>query len=58
MEVDGATSVSTILLFDVDVESFSPYIYIYIYIYQPLRLNTPKLPYEKPLVWEISSVVN
>ena len=29
-----------------------------IYMYQPLRLSTPKLPYEEPLVWEILRVVN
>jgi len=28
VEVDGATSISIILLVDVDVESFSPYIYV------------------------------
>ena len=27
VNVDGATSISTILLVDVEVESFSPYIY-------------------------------
>ena len=39
VKVDGATSISTILLVDVDVESFSPYIYMY----QPLGQMTPKL---------------
>ena len=29
-----------------------------IYMYQPIGLSTPKLPYEEPLVWEISRVVN
>ena len=28
VEVDGATSISTILLVDADVESFSPYKYV------------------------------
>ena len=28
VEVDGATSISTILLVDVDVESFPPYKYV------------------------------
>ena len=53
VNVEGATSVSTILLVDVDVGSFSSY------IYQPtLRQSTPKLPYGEPLVWEIPRVVN
>ena len=53
VKVEDATSISTILLVDVDVGSFFP-----IYINQPLGLNTPKLPYEEPLVWEIPRVVN
>jgi len=28
VKVEGATSISTILLIDVDVESFPPYIYV------------------------------
>ena len=54
VKVEDATSISTILLVDVDVGSSPPYIYMY----QPPRLSTPKLPYEEPLVWEISRVVN
>jgi hypothetical protein len=38
MEVDGATSISTILLVDVDVESFPPYKYV-----STIDQNTPKL---------------
>jgi hypothetical protein len=53
VEVDGATSISIILLVDVKVESFHPYNYV----------PTPwtkhiKTAVEKPLVWEISRVVN
>ena len=54
VNVDGVTSISTISLVDVDVESFSSYIYIN----QLLGHNTPKLPYGEPLVWEIPRVVN
>ena len=39
-QVDGATSINTISLVNVDVGSFSPYIYIY----QPLEQSTLKLP--------------
>jgi hypothetical protein len=52
-EVDGATSISTISLVDMEVESSPPYIYV----------PTPwakhiKTTAEEPLVWEISRVVN
>ena len=33
-------------------------VFLPIYINQPLGQSTPKLPYEEPLVWEISRVVN
>ena len=38
VNVEGATSISTILLVDIDVESF-----LYINLYQPLGQSTPKL---------------
>ena len=53
MKVEGATSISTILLVDVDVGSFSSY----------KSVPTPWAKHTKttvrgPLVWEISRVVN
>ena len=53
VNVEGATSISTILLVDVDVGSFSLYKYV----------PTPWVKYTKtivrePLVWEIPRVVN
>ena len=54
VQANGATSISTISLVDVDVWSFSSYIYMY----QPLGQSTSKLPYGEPLVWEITRVVN
>ena len=39
VNVEGATSISTILLVDVDMGSFFP-----INMYQPLWQSTPKLP--------------
>jgi hypothetical protein len=52
-EVNGATSISTILLVDVKVESFSPYIYVHI----PWAKHT-KTTVRGALVWQISDVVN
>ena len=40
VNVDSVTSISTILLVDVEVESFSPYIYMYL----PLDQVTIELP--------------
>ena len=52
VEVDGATSISIILLVDVDVESFPLYIYV----------PTPWVKHTKTvrgsLVWEIPRIVN
>ena len=48
LEVEGATSISTILLVDVDVGSFSPYIY----------LPTPWAKRTKTTVWGASSLGN
>ena len=53
VNVEGATSISTILLVDVDVGSFSPYKYV----------PTPwakhnKTTIKEPLVWKIPRVVN
>jgi hypothetical protein len=53
VEVEGATSISTILLVNMKVESFPPYIYVPI----PWEKHT-KTTVEEPLVWEISRVVN
>jgi hypothetical protein len=52
-EVDGAMSISTISLVDMEVESFPPYIYVP----TPWVKHT-KTTVEEPLVWEISRVVN
>ena len=46
VNVEGATSISTILLVDVDVKSF-----LSINMYQSLGQSTPKLPYGELLVW-------
>jgi hypothetical protein len=51
-EVDIATSISTISLVDMEVESFPPYIYVP----TPWAKHT-KTTVEKPLVWKISRVV-
>ena len=48
VNVEGATSVSTILLVDVDVGSFSPYIY----------LPTPWAKHTKTTVWGAPSLGN
>ena len=48
VNVEGATSVSTILLVDVDIESFSPYIY----------LPTPWAKHTKTNVWGAPSLGN
>ena len=53
VNVEGATSISTILLVDVDVGVFLP-----INMYQPFGQSTPKLPLGEPLVWEIPRLVN
>jgi hypothetical protein len=52
-EVDVATSISTISVVDMEVESFPPYIYVP----TPWAKHT-KTTVEEPLVWEISRVVN
>jgi hypothetical protein len=52
-EVDGATSISTISLVDMEVESFPPYIYVA----TPWAKHT-KTTVRGALVWEISGVVN
>jgi hypothetical protein len=51
-EVDGATSISTISLVDMKVESFP-----YIYVPTPWAKHT-KTTVDEHLVWEISRVVN
>ena len=48
VNVEGATSVSTILLVDVDVGNFSPYIYV----------PTPWAKHTKTTVWGASSLGN
>ena len=48
VNVEGATSISTILLVDVDVGSFSPYIY----------LPTPWVKHTKTTVWGAPSLGN
>ena len=48
VNVEGATSVSTILLVDIDVGSFSPYIY----------LPTPWAKHTKTTVWGAPSLGN
>jgi hypothetical protein len=53
VEVDGATSISTILLVDVKVKSFSLYKYV-----PTLWAKHTKTTVEEPLVWKISRVVN
>jgi hypothetical protein len=53
VEVDGATSISIILLVDVKVESFSPYKYV-----PTLWAKHTKTTVEELLVWKISRVVN
>jgi hypothetical protein len=53
VEVDGATSISTILLLDVNVESFSPYKYVP----TPWAKHT-KTTVREALVWKISRVVH
>jgi hypothetical protein len=53
VEVDGATSISTVPLVDVRIESFPPYKYV-----PTLWAKHTKTTVEPPLVWEISHVVN
>ena len=53
VNVEGATSISTIFLVDVDMGSFSPYKYVP----TPWTKHT-KTTVREPLVWEISRVVN
>jgi hypothetical protein len=53
VEVDGATSISTILLVDVKVESFPPYKYV-----PTSWAKHTKTTVEELLVWKISRVVN
>ena len=53
VNVEGATSISTILLVDVDVGSFSPYKYVL----TPWAKHT-KIIVRGALVWEIPRVVN
>jgi hypothetical protein len=51
--MEGATSISTILLVDVKVESFPPYKYV-----PTIWAKHIKTTVEELLVWEISRVVN
>jgi len=44
-KVEGTTSISTVLLIDVDMERFPSYIYMY----KPLGQSTPRLPQGNPL---------
>ena len=53
VNMEGATSISTIFLVDLDVESFS----LYKYVPTPLAKQTKTIVRE-PLVWEIPRVVN
>jgi hypothetical protein len=53
VEVDDATSISTIFLVDVKVESFPPYKYV-----PTLWAKHTKTTVEEPLVWEIYRVIN
>ena len=53
VNMEGATSISTILLVDVDVGSFSPYKYVS----TPWAKHT-KTTVREPLVWEIPRIVN
>jgi hypothetical protein len=43
VKLEGATSISIILLIDLEMWSSPPYIYA-----QPLGQNTPELPYGEP----------
>jgi hypothetical protein len=45
VKLEGATSISIILLIDLEVRSSPIYIYIYI---KSLGQNTPELPYGEP----------
>ena len=53
INVDGAISISIILLVDVDMGSFSPYKYVP----TPWAKHT-KTTVREPLVWKIPRVVN
>ena len=53
VKVEGATSISTILLIDIGTESFSPYIYIL----TPWTKHT-NIYRRGSLVWKIPRVVN
>jgi hypothetical protein len=51
--MEGAISISVILLVDVKVKSFPPYKYV-----PTLWAKHTKTTVEEPLVWEISRVIN
>ena len=53
VNMEGATLISTILLVDVDVESFSPYKYV-----PTTWAKHTKTTVRGALVWEIPRVVN